>query len=812
MHHNGHTTEDGHGTPGNVVHTEDRNSTSMDNSHNQPDTRICQELNNSGAVCDGVHINPPQSNPDCVVKYQSTSGIHTTVSGFDTNNENVMACPSSLSENENTLSNSDSIDPTKGTSPVLSRTIHLPAFMTVAVGTSKVSTIDNNTDNSTMALQQANPATNCNILNPSLKLPAIHCPTFTARSTEPELLPSALMVEHGETGEECDISLSEFGSAATTPNPTSTTTSQGPATAARLASTYAKTKSNRHNLKLPIEYRSRFMTPYDLYIGHLLDITNHLNPKDCAVASHDAIQTAPKGSKWTVWIGEELRTRFVDCKQRLLPTGTHGQFIALLLALKEEHTRRTRSQGHAFDHGHPQQHQSLTHSPDQTSGFRPQALQQASPQRTYSFGQSPTQSYPHTPPPHLQQKPIHHVSNQHLSRRPSSVYSGSPQPSALVHPEHWRHQPSHNPHHPQYALPYQQHGRPNPPQRPASASGDVYGMGHHSDYYQHHAPPQNMNANYRIPMGSPSSQSANLPAYNFSRGLSAGNANHIRTASQGGYRMYPTSMGGGGHMSENQVTTSPLSVSFHRRINHDRMNSYPNEYHPNRMMDTKRSHDQMNDISGSQSVHPINYRSEAGLEAKRPAHASYANESNLMPLNHSPMPSIKQSPSQYSSPYLYHDQPRAPHSWQEQAHNERPEKKIDIRGIGETPENGFDHSSPRYAASNLRQNSNVDLDLSNASHRAALANSHRGSSPLATTPVLRQEEHQLKQSKEHSSALVDDKSNVLSSANEHAAMADLTDADAKTKSRVSKDSPGLWTSQSTLPRNQTQYTSRRFSF
>eukprot|EP00842_Homolaphlyctis_polyrhiza_P001712 jgi/Hompol1/2541/HPOL_006042-RA len=106
------------------------------------------------------------------------------------------------------------------------------------------------------------------------------------------------------------------------------------------------------------------MTPYDVYIGHLLDVTLEIDAKDCPLAVHDAILNAPKGSKWTVWIGEEVRNRFIDCKQQMLPNGTHGQFIALLLALKDEHSRRSlldplassQAQAQAQAQLHPQQH------------------------------------------------------------------------------------------------------------------------------------------------------------------------------------------------------------------------------------------------------------------------------------------------------------------------------------------------------------------------------------------------------------------------------------------------------------------------
>lgn len=55
-------------------------------------------------------------------------------------------------------------------------------------------------------------------------------------------------------------------------------------------------------------------------------------------AIQDALQSAPKGSTWTIWLSEELRARFIFCKASVMPNATHCQFLNVLLALYHQST------------------------------------------------------------------------------------------------------------------------------------------------------------------------------------------------------------------------------------------------------------------------------------------------------------------------------------------------------------------------------------------------------------------------------------------------------------------------------------------
>ncbi|KAJ3150310.1 hypothetical protein HK101_001983, partial [Irineochytrium annulatum] len=98
-------------------------------------------------------------------------------------------------------------------------------------------------------------------------------------------------------------------------------------------------KPLRFNLKLSVDHRSRFNPPYDDYLNSLLDSLDiylqHHSTIPASVKS-PALQRAPRGSKWTVWISLELKERFGRMKELVVPGGTHSEFVEVLLMLRSE--------------------------------------------------------------------------------------------------------------------------------------------------------------------------------------------------------------------------------------------------------------------------------------------------------------------------------------------------------------------------------------------------------------------------------------------------------------------------------------------
>ncbi|KAJ3267908.1 hypothetical protein HK104_005560, partial [Borealophlyctis nickersoniae] len=102
-------------------------------------------------------------------------------------------------------------------------------------------------------------------------------------------------------------------------------------------------KGQRHNMKLPVEHRARFHEPFDAHLALMLDLLPQLHPTPPLPKEtiQSAQRSSPHGCGWTIWISTELRERYRDIKQRYAPKMTHGEFVELLLMVKEEFDRVT---------------------------------------------------------------------------------------------------------------------------------------------------------------------------------------------------------------------------------------------------------------------------------------------------------------------------------------------------------------------------------------------------------------------------------------------------------------------------------------
>ncbi|KAJ1558332.1 hypothetical protein HK405_013913, partial [Cladochytrium tenue] len=85
------------------------------------------------------------------------------------------------------------------------------------------------------------------------------------------------------------------------------------------------------------DLRSRFAEPFDEFLSALLDLLDdHATDLDDPSLRAAACIAAPRGSNWTVWVAADLRHRFLAAKSAHAgPRATHGEFVNLLLALRD---------------------------------------------------------------------------------------------------------------------------------------------------------------------------------------------------------------------------------------------------------------------------------------------------------------------------------------------------------------------------------------------------------------------------------------------------------------------------------------------
>ena len=86
---------------------------------------------------------------------------------------------------------------------------------------------------------------------------------------------------------------------------------------------------SRYNLKISREFKPYFEQPYDKFVDKLLRHVGEFNDD----IIHEAVDSAPKGSEWTIWLTDESRHHFLSCKNALMPNSTHSQFMNALLRL-----------------------------------------------------------------------------------------------------------------------------------------------------------------------------------------------------------------------------------------------------------------------------------------------------------------------------------------------------------------------------------------------------------------------------------------------------------------------------------------------
>ncbi|RKP04265.1 hypothetical protein CXG81DRAFT_16247 [Caulochytrium protostelioides] len=106
-------------------------------------------------------------------------------------------------------------------------------------------------------------------------------------------------------------------------------------------------RKRRHNLKLPLAYRVRFDVPYDEGLQSLLQGLHYVMPPapwDNATLA-TARLTAHRGSDWTIWVSDELQQQFHCDKARWAPRATHGEFIELLLQLRDAEAHHAELRG-----------------------------------------------------------------------------------------------------------------------------------------------------------------------------------------------------------------------------------------------------------------------------------------------------------------------------------------------------------------------------------------------------------------------------------------------------------------------------------
>ncbi|KAI8817340.1 uncharacterized protein EV422DRAFT_508942 [Fimicolochytrium jonesii] len=103
-------------------------------------------------------------------------------------------------------------------------------------------------------------------------------------------------------------------------------------------------KGKRHGVKLPVEYRTQFVEPYDHFLTSLLDCffahsveldVDRLNP-----IIDEARRSAPRGTGWTVWLSTEARERYRDAKQLVADAKvTHSEMVYVMLKVQERFGR-----------------------------------------------------------------------------------------------------------------------------------------------------------------------------------------------------------------------------------------------------------------------------------------------------------------------------------------------------------------------------------------------------------------------------------------------------------------------------------------
>ncbi|KAI8852136.1 hypothetical protein BC829DRAFT_81722 [Chytridium lagenaria] len=106
-------------------------------------------------------------------------------------------------------------------------------------------------------------------------------------------------------------------------------------------------RSQRHNLKLASDHRTRFSNPYDDCLDRLVDLLwsyiHSLHPTSTTFSESSlppalirrARGVAPKGSKWTVWISTELKDKFAHAKDTFAKKWTHAEFVEMLLCIRD---------------------------------------------------------------------------------------------------------------------------------------------------------------------------------------------------------------------------------------------------------------------------------------------------------------------------------------------------------------------------------------------------------------------------------------------------------------------------------------------
>ena len=93
-----------------------------------------------------------------------------------------------------------------------------------------------------------------------------------------------------------------------------------------------KAGQGRPHLKLPKALKSCFQEP--LKFTELLELgekwsTLPLSKEQLSLV----LSRCPKGSEWTLWMPLDVKTRFLELKQRLAPGLMHGEFVFLLMQL-----------------------------------------------------------------------------------------------------------------------------------------------------------------------------------------------------------------------------------------------------------------------------------------------------------------------------------------------------------------------------------------------------------------------------------------------------------------------------------------------
>jgi hypothetical protein len=87
-----------------------------------------------------------------------------------------------------------------------------------------------------------------------------------------------------------------------------------------------------YNLKLPIEYRSRFVKPYDKFVTGLLTFADDLTEE---LIQHSSSNNVRGPKDWMVALNSEDRNEFRKRKLEIMPYATNAQFTNALLLVHE---------------------------------------------------------------------------------------------------------------------------------------------------------------------------------------------------------------------------------------------------------------------------------------------------------------------------------------------------------------------------------------------------------------------------------------------------------------------------------------------